>query len=116
MLRKIIIGSLIILLPIAFYVASQYGDIETVTFEEAIETTVTNVEGDQAPKVIVVTTLVSADQDNLLGEDRLGRGFRVNYTGSEPESPFAAGQTVRFVGHVHVDSEPYFHATQVYGK
>ena len=116
MLRKIIIGAVIILVPIAFYIASQYGDIETSTFVEAIETTMTNVEGDQAPKVIIVTTITRMDGHEMIGEDRLGRQFRIDYTGSEPDDPFAGGQVVRFVGHVHTGPDAYFHATQVYAE
>ena len=116
MLKKIIIGAVIILVPSAFYVASQFGDIDSVAFDEAIETTVTKVEGDQTPKVLVVTTITSSNEDGLTGTDESGREFKIDYTGTPPEIPFVIGQRVRFVGHVHIAEEPYFHATQVYGE
>jgi hypothetical protein len=115
-LRIIILGTAILLIPLAFYVASQYGDIENVTFEQAIETTVTNVEGDQAPKVIIITSITATRGEEVYGEDRTGRSFRVDYTGKPPAKPFSAGETVRFVGHVHMSEDAYFHATQVYGE
>jgi len=110
------IGAVIVLVPVAFYIASQFGDVDEVTFEEAIETTITNVEGDQTPKVLVVTTITSAGEHELFGKDGTGRQFKIDYTGSPPDEPFAPGQTVRFVGHVHMAEAAYFHATQVYGQ
>ena len=115
MLRKIIIIAAVVFIPIVFYFASQYGEMETVTFAKAIDTAESETE-DKASSVIVVTTIVSMDGHDMYGEDRTGRQFKVDYTGSEHDDPFAAGQTVRFVGHVHGDKAPYFHATQVYGK
>ncbi len=114
MLRRIIIGAAIILIPISFYVASRYGELDAVSYVQAANTTETSAEGDQAPKVIVVSSITEITATEMFCEDRTGMRFRVDYTGSAPETPFAPGQTVRFVGHVHGGVSGYFHATQVY--
>ena len=116
MLRKIIIAAVIVLVPLAFFLASTFVNIETVTFKEAMNVSSEEQEGDKAPKVVIVTSLTQMGQGIMVGEDREGTAFRVDYTGSPPDVPFAPGQTVRFVGHVHGGEEPYFHATQVYGE
>ncbi|RPI69536.1 MAG: hypothetical protein EHM43_01515 [Ignavibacteriae bacterium] len=115
MLRRIIIIAVIVLVPIAFYVASQYGELDDVTFTQASRTEAT-MEGDQAPKVIIVSSITQLSDAEMFCEDREGTRFKVDYTGSAPETPFAAGQVVRFVGHVHGGATGYFHATQVYAK
>ena len=116
MLRRIIIIAAVVFVPITFYFASLYGDLDTVTFEKAIETAATASEGDKAPSVIVVTTIVAIQGSEVVGEDHTGQQFRVDYTGSAPAVPFAAGQIVRFVGHIHGSDAPYLHALQVYGQ
>ena len=114
MLKKIIIGAAIICIPLVFYIASVYGQFDTVTFQGAIKAATSSMEGDQAPKVIVFTEILERNGHDLRGRDTDGTEFRVDYTGSEPIEKFELGQTVRFVGHVHGDKQPYFHATQVY--
>lgn len=115
MLKRIIIIAVVILVPVAFYVASKYGELDDVTFVQAAGTEAT-MEGDQAPKVIVVSTITQLTDAEMYCEDRTGTRFKVDYTGTPPDVPFAAGQTVRFVGHVHGGTTGYFHATQVYAK
>jgi hypothetical protein len=115
MLKRIIIIAVVVLVPIAFYVASKYGELDDVTFAQAATVNAT-VEGDQAPKVIIVSTITQLSDAEMFCEDRTGTRFKVDYTGSTPDQPFAAGQTVRFVGHVHGGATGYFHATQVYAK
>ena len=116
MLKKIIIVAAVISLPIVFYTAFQTGQLDTALFSEAVTIASSNVEGDQAPKVIIVTTIVSGDGHDMVGKDASGAQFTIDYTGSEPDEPFAPEQVVRFVGHVHGGETPYFHATQVYAE
>lgn len=116
MLRKVIIISLVLVVPLAFYIAAQYGQLPEVSFSEAITKTVTEVEGDQVPRVIVVSTIQQVGGADLVCTDAVGQSFNVNFTGSEPKVPFIPGQTVRFVGHVHGADPYYFHATQVYSR
>lgn len=116
MLRKIIIGLLVLAVPLAFYIAAQYGQLPEVSFSEAIAKTVTEVEGDQAPKVIVVSMIQHVGGADLVCTDAGGQTFNVNYTGTEPDPPFVPGQTVRFVGHAHGSDPYYFHAMQVYRR
>lgn len=115
MLRRIIVIALVVLLPTAFYVASRYGTPDEVTFAQASMKEAT-AEGDQAPKVIVVSTISEITSNQMFCTDKYGERFRVDFTGTAPEKAFAEGQTVRFVGHVHGGSPRYFHATQVYAQ
>jgi len=123
MLRKIMIIAAVICIPLGIYVASTYGSLEEVTFTQAAAKAETSTEGDQAPKVLVHSTIINpldADQEDggeqapILARDAEGKEFHVSYTGSAPASPFAKGQELRFVGHVHGGLTGYFHATQVY--
>ncbi len=117
MLKKLVIIAAIIGVPIAFFVANEYGQINEVSYYGA-QSIVAATEGDQAPKVIIVSTIIdaSAAPEEILCSDQHGAAFTVQYTGSAPSSPFARGQVLRFVGHMHHGGKPYFHATQVYGK
>jgi len=114
MLKRSIIIAVVICIPLAFYVASEYGKLEEVTFKGAVEKTMTDMEGDQAPKVIVVSKIEQLTGMDLVCLDANNEQFNVNYTGSEKPGVLTVGSTVRFVGHVHGGTTPTFHATQVY--
>jgi len=115
MLRRIVVIALVFLLPTAFYVAYRYGTPNEVTYAQAA-TKVATAEGDQAPKVIVVSTVAEITQREMYCTDKEGERFKVDFTGTAPEKAFTPGQIVRFVGHVHSGSPGYFHATQVYAQ
>ncbi|MBK6292349.1 MAG: hypothetical protein IPH85_05955 [Ignavibacteria bacterium] len=117
MLKKLIIISAVLGIPLAVWIASTYGDLKEVTFEGAQHTETTS-ESDQAPKVIIVSTIVDATgaPSSIICKDESGAEFRAQFTGAQPEGPFLSGQVVRFVGHVHGGGDAYFHATQVYAK
>jgi hypothetical protein len=117
MLKKILIIAVIIGVPLGIYIASRYGELTPVSFAEARKTVAVS-ESDQAPKVLIISTIVDATRapSELLCTDPSGVPFRVQYTGSTPDEPFTSGRVVRFVGHVHDGGEPYFHASQVYGQ
>lgn len=113
MIRTILILGAVIVIPVAVWFASQYGQPDSVSFVEAIERSTTSSESEQAPKVVIEAKIVSCESDHeLLCRDIRGRDFHVDYTGSTPTQPFAAGQLHRFLGHVHDGASPYFHATQ----
>lgn len=115
MLRRIILIAAFIGIPVAFYFAMQYGEKQAVTFAEAVATAAGQSEQEQSAKVLIRTTITQMQGQNLYGEDHTGRRFRIDYTGTEYESPFAIGETFRFIGHVHGSgADAYFHATQVY--
>lgn len=118
MLKRIIILAAIVGIPLGVWVASTYGQLHEVTYAVATSDHASGVEGDQAPKVIIVSTIENAADapDRIACADQTGTPFRVQYTGSAPDVPFANGQIVRFVGHVHDGQDPYFHATQVYAQ
>lgn len=117
MLKRIVILLVVIGLPVAFYFAGRYGEKEAVTFDEAITIAAGQAEQEQSAKVLISTTITRIEGQELFGEDRLGRRFRIEYTGTEHTEPFALGRTYRFVGHVHGgDAAAYFHATQVYNE
>lgn len=118
MLKRIIILAAILGIPLGVWIASSYGQLQEVTFAIASSDHASGVEGDQAPKVIIVSTITSATEapERIACRDQAGAAFRVQYTGSTPDVPFADGQVVRFVGHVHDGHDSYFHATQVYAQ
>lgn len=114
MIRRIIIIGLVIILPATLYLATQYGKPPAVSFAEAIERTQHTSESDPASKVLIEVTIVSATSlTDLIAVDGVGQTFRVEYTGSFPETPLREGIRARFVGHVHGGDTPIFHATQV---
>lgn len=113
MIRRIVIVATIIGVPMAFWYASQYGQPEEVTFNQAIVKATSSSESEQAPKVVINVAIESVDSDHdLQCTDATGRTFKVEFTGSKPATAFAAGQRMRLLGHVHNGSMPYFHATQ----
>ncbi len=118
MLRRIIIIAAVIGIPLGLWVASQYGQLQDVTFTRALEVAATASEGEQAPKVLIVTTIASLAEHQadgqMRGTDREGTTFVIDYTGTPPEQPMAVGDRYSFVGHVHGGTPPRFHATQVY--
>ena len=118
MLKRIIIIAALVGIPLGVWIASTYGQLKEVTFAVASSDHASGVEGDQAPKVIIVSTIVRATEapERIACTDQTGVAFRVQYTGNAPEVPFADGQVVRFVGHVHDGHDPCFHATQVYAQ
>ena len=118
MLNRLIIITAIVGIPLGVWIASTYGQLTEVTFAVASSDHASGVEGDQAPKVIIVSTIVNAVEapERIACTDNTGAAFRVQYTGNTPDAPFASGQVVRFVGHVHDGHDPYFHATQVYAQ
>lgn len=115
MLRKLIIIAAVIGIPVSLWVASMYGSLTEVSYSEA-QITKATTEGDQAPKVIIVTTILDASQapSSIQCRDSEGTRFKAEFTGDTPATPFADGQEVRFVGHVHGGDPSYFHATQVF--
>lgn len=117
MMRRIIIGASLVLIPLTIWVALQYGQPDVVTFLQAVERATATNESDQAPKVIIEATIVSVGENNeLLVKDKQGTAFSVEYTASAPPIPFAAGQHHRLLGHVHGGTPPTFHASQRFNK
>jgi len=118
MLRRIVLVAALVGIPVAIWIASTYGQLQDVTFARAMEIAATASEGEQAPKVLIVTTITSLahhQPDGLMrGTDRDGTTFVIDYTGTPREQPMAVGDRFSFVGHVHGGTPPRFHATQVY--
>lgn len=118
MLKRIIILAFVVGIPLGVWIASTYGQLAEVTFAVACDEHTAGVEGDQAPKVIIVSRILNVNEapDRITCADPTGATFRVQYTGTMPDVPFAVGQIMRFVGHVHDGHDAYFHATQVYAQ
>lgn len=118
MLRRIILLAALVGIPVAVWIASTYGQLQDVPFARAMEIAATASDAEQAPKVLIVTTITSLahhQADGLMrGTDRDGTTFAIDYTGTPPETPMAVGDRYMFVGHVHGGTPPRFHATQVY--
>lgn len=114
MIRRIIIIGLVFVLPVTIYLATRYGQPPSVSFAEAIERTQHTSESDPASKVLIEVTITSAPSaTDLIAVDAMGQTFRIEYTGSTPETPIREGTRARYVGHVHGGDTPIFHATQV---
>lgn len=116
MLKKLIIIAAIVLVPLAFYLALKNGTVEETTFASANMMAMTSESEDQAKKVGIVSVIsgVGAEGEKLTCIDSQNATFQVDFTGSEPHSPFTTGMRVKFIGHVHGGESPYFHATQVF--
>jgi hypothetical protein len=115
-LKRIVIIATVICVPVAFYVASQYSELKTLTFADAMANSEASADEDKAPKVIIMSSITGTEGERLICEDRTGTQFPVEYTGKPPTNPFSVGQTVEFVGHVHGGEQAYFHATQVFAR
>lgn len=113
MMRRLIIVTAVIGIPLAIWFASQYGQPAVLTFQEAIAKATSSSESEQSPKVLIEVQVISVESDHdLVCADATGAEFRVEYTGSAPSQAFATGQRHRLLGHVHDGAAPYFHATQ----
>ncbi len=118
MLRKIILTSLIIGLPIVVYIAMQYGQIPSVSFKKALESGNQKAESEQTSKVkIQAGMVIDAEHpfkpEEFYAVDAEGAVFLVSYSGNEPLGELKNGKSVEVFGHVHTGNPPYFHASQV---
>jgi len=117
MIRRVILIAALLGIPLGIWVASVYGTLEPTTFSEAVRMSSTSSEGEQAPKSLVPVTVIDVPSDaNSMYSvvDDAGVTFNLQFTGTMPVPPIQAKQRLRFVGHVHGATQPYFHATQVY--
>ncbi|MFN8361988.1 MAG: cytochrome c maturation protein CcmE [Candidatus Kapaibacterium sp.] len=118
MLRKIIILTLVIGLPIVIYVALQHGQVQTVSFKKALAESSQKSDSEQSTKVKISAGVVIDEQHPYKpGEffvvDPESTLFPVSYTGADPIGELKNGQSVQVYGHVHGGETPYFHASQV---
>jgi len=118
MLRKIILTSLIIGLPIVVYIAMQYGQIPSVSFKKALESGSQKTESEQNSKVKIQAGVV-IDQEHpfkpeeFYAVDAEGTVFLVSYTGGEALGELKNGKSIEVLGHVHSGNPPYFHTSEV---
>jgi hypothetical protein len=101
-IRKLIIAGALVSIPVIIYLAMQYGQPPSVSFDEAIDKTQHTSESDPASKVLVDVVIVDATDMAA-----------ISATDSAPQRPLQPGMRSRFVGHVHGGDTPIFHATQV---
>lgn len=112
-MRKLIIGSALVFIPLGVWYAYEYGRPVEVSFSEAIIRATTSSESEQAPKVVIVARVLAVVSDHdLTCSDARGKVFRIEYTGAAVPQGFVTNQVHKFLGHVHDGNEPYFHATQ----
>jgi hypothetical protein len=116
-IRRIVIIGAAICIPIIVYMALTHGQPPSVSFDEAIERTQHTSESDPAAKVLVEAEVVTVESaSDMTAKDSKGIVFRIEYTGTAPDSPFTPGKHLRLVGHVHGGTPPLFHATQALSK
>ncbi len=117
MIRRIVIIGAAVCIPVIVYMALTHGQPPSVSFDEAIERTQHTSESDPAAKVLVEAEVVAVESaSDMMARDSTGSVFRVEYTGTAPQSPFTPGMRLQLVGHVHGGTPPLFHATQALSK
>lgn len=121
-LRVVFIIAAIIGIPIVVYIALQYGQIPTYTFDQAMNYSEVQEEIEQAKKVEVKAEVLISEQYpfkqpesmfTFFAKDTKGKILPINYTGKDPLPQLQHMQTIIVFGHTHGGGTPYFHATQV---
>lgn len=121
MLKRIIIVALIILLPLIFWYASQFGALQSVSFAAAMNMSEQASDVEQAQKVKIDGFFTVKDdghdhdghEGHLYARDLQGTIFKVEYTGKDPLPEMKEGSEISVFGHVHGGEEPYVHSSQV---
>ncbi|MBS1538775.1 MAG: hypothetical protein JST20_13645 [Bacteroidetes bacterium] len=118
MLRKIILTSLIIGLPIVIYIAMQYGQVPSVSFKKALEAVNQKTDSEQNSKVkiqagVVIDKEHPFKQEEFYAVDAEGTVFFVSYTGGDALGELKNGKSIEVLGHVHGGNPPYFHTSEI---
>lgn len=121
-LRLVLIIVAIIGIPVVLYIAFQFGQIPTYTFDQAMKYSEVQEEIEQAKKVEVKAQVLISDQYpfkqpesmfTFFAKDSEGKILPINYTGKDPLPQLQHLQSIVVFGHTHGGGTPYFHATQV---
>ncbi len=122
MLRKIFITAFVIGLPFAIYFALQHAQIQTQTYNSALEEHGAKPETDQTKKVRIVAVAVIDDShpappdetpQMFYAKDSEQTLFVVNYDGKYPVEGIANGSNLELYGHPHGGNPPTFHCSQI---
>lgn len=121
MLKKIVLLSLVIIVPVAVYMGIQYGQMKSVVFSEAVQMAAGHDDAEKAPKVLIRGQIVGAAANPVTRSengweftlrDASMTDFSVVYTGEEMALQHM--QTIAIAGHVHGSGETaYFHASEI---
>jgi hypothetical protein len=106
MIRNIILIASVIVVPLLFWYAKQYGDIQSITFQKAFSSSEQSADTEQATKVKIDATII-IDSENTI--------FKIEYTGKDQLPTFTQAFPVSVFGHVHNGEPPYVHASQIIG-
>jgi hypothetical protein len=121
MLRTIIIILALIGIPFTIYFATQFGQLEDVTFSQAMEVALAKSETDQTKNVRIRGTVFTNDSLTVVYDggnidfymqDNKGKVFHVTFDGKESKT-IPRSKQFSIIGHVHGGSSPYFHAKQI---
>lgn len=121
MLKKILLTAALIIVPLVVYTAIQYGEMKTVTFEEARQIAAGQSDTEKAPKVMIRGQVLNDGSHSIVQHgssmdftlrDANMVDFQVSYTGAD-KVDLEHMQTIGIVGHVHEGTPPYFHASQI---
>lgn len=121
MLKKILLTAALIIVPLVVYTAIQYGQMKTVTFDEARQMAAGQSDTEKAPKIMIRGQVLNDATHSVVQHDGATDftlrdanmvDFQVSYTGADKVN-LEHMQTVGIVGHVHEGTPPYFHASQI---
>ena len=122
MIRNIILIACVIIVPLLFWYAKQYGDIQSITFQKALLSSEQSADTEQATKVKIDATIIIDENHPLdipsgiiYAQDSENTIFKIEYTGKDPLPTFTQAFPVSVFGHVHNGEPPYVHASQIIG-
>lgn len=120
MIRNIILIACVIIVPLLFWYAKQYGDIQSITFQKALSSSEQSADTEQATKVKIDATIIIDESHPLdtstgiiYAKDSENTIFKIEYTGKDPLPAFTQAYPVSIFGHVHGGEPPYVHASQI---
>ena len=120
MIRNIILTACVIIVPLLFWYAKQFGNIQSISFQQAFSSSEKSADTEQAAKVKIDASII-IDENHpldlssgiLYAKDSEGTIFKIEYTGKDPLPSFTQSYPVSIFGHVHNGEPPYVHASQI---
>ncbi len=119
--RKVVIVLIVLTTPVILYLATQYGEVQSVNFARALEIAAGRTEIEPRYK-LVIDAIIFVDQQHPLeiaegtasfyAHDRDGTLFLVSYDGGE-KLDLRHGMEVTVAGHTHEGNPPWFHCSEV---
>lgn len=121
-MKKIFIPAAVLLIAVTLYFAMQFGDLQPVTFSQALAKAEHKSESDITGNVLVVGEVLNTEEFPLRKDGKIlsffmrdndKKIFRISYDGQEEHS-IKAGERIGVTGHAHGGSDAYFHGKQIF--